>query len=199
MRGCERNRRWRGGSGPSRCPTSRRAARQVALADRAEWIWKQTELHFPGALQVIDWYHATEHLGQVAHAVFGEEAPPVKPWVESRESELWEGQVEAVLEALGRLRPRAPAARDAVRRNRDYFSRHRERMRYHRFRQQGLFIGSGVVEGGTCKHVVGRLKKAGMRWSPEGARRILNLRLCILNDQWEQFQAWRRASRGKAA
>lgn len=178
---------------------AQRAARQAVVADGARWIWNQTQLHLPGAIQVVDWYHATEHLGQVARAVFGEGAPQVRPWVEICECELWEGQVEAVLEALNKLRPRGRAAREVVRKNRDYFSEHQERMRYDQFRQQGLFIGSGVVEGGACKHVVGRLKKAGMRWAPDGARRILNLRLCMLNDQWEDFQSWRRTSPAKAA
>lgn len=178
---------------------SERAARQAVVADGAPWIWNQVELHLPGAIQVVDWYHATEHLGQVARAVFGEGAPQVRPWVEICECELWQGQVEAVLTALDQLRPRGRAAREVVRKNRDYFSTHRERMRYAHFRQQGLFIGSGVVEGGACKHMVGRLKKAGMRWAPDGARQTLNLRLCILNDQWENFQSWRRTSSQKAA
>jgi hypothetical protein len=176
-----------------------RAARQVMVGDGAPWIWNQAELRFPDARQVVDWYHATEHLGQVGRAGFGDTAPELRPWVEISECELWDGQVDAVLGAFDRLRPRGRAAREVVRKNRDYFSQHRERMRYDQFRQQGLFIGSGVVEGGTCKHVVGRLKRAGMRWAPDGARRILNLRLCILNDQWEDFQSWRRSSPARAA
>lgn len=176
-----------------------RAARRVMLGDGAPWIWNQAELRLPDATQVVDWYHATEHLGQVARAGFGEAAPEVRPWVEISECELWDGQVEAVLGMLDGLQPQGSQAREVMRKNRDYFSEHRERMRYDQFRQQGLFIGTGVVEGGTCKHMVGRLKRAGMRWAPDGARRILNLRLCLLNDQWEDFQSWRRASRAQAA
>jgi len=174
--------------------------RTVWLGDGAPWIWNLAALQDPAAIQIVDWYHATEHLGAVAQAAFGEDSPRVKPWVEARESELYVGQVETVRQSLQQLHPRRRAGREAVRTNLDYFHTHRERMRYDQFRAQGLFIGSGVVEGGACKHVVGaRLKRAGMRWSAPGVQRVLNLRLCLLNQQWEDFHRLRQQRLREAA
>ena len=176
------------------------ARREVRIGDGAPWIWNLAALQAPGAVEIVDWYHATEHLWQVGHAVYGDDSPLVAPWVKAREAELWEGQVESVRIALKALQPRRAAGREARRTHLEYFRTHRERMRYDRFRAQGLFIGSGVVEGGGCKHAVGaRLKKAGMRWSPEGAQNTLRLRLCILNQQWELFHCWRREQLRNAA
>jgi len=169
------------------------ARREVRLGDGAPWIWNLAALQAPGAIEIVDWYHATEHLWQVGRAAHGDDSPCVTPWVKARETELWEGRVSAVFKALRALEPRSVAGHDARRTNLEYFRTHRKRMHYNRFRTRGLFIGSGVVEGGGCKHAVGsRLKKAGMRWRPEGAQKTLRLRLCILNQQWEPFHRWRR-------
>ena len=68
-----------------------------------------------------------------------------------------------------------------------YFNTNIERMRYQRFRSQGLFVGSGVIEAG-CKTIAGlRLKQSGMRWTVRGANAIIALRCCTLSGRWEQF------------
>ena len=161
-----------------------RAKRVVILGDGAAWIWALAEFHFPGAIQIVDWYHASERLWIVAHAAFGEGKPKARAWGKVSERLLRAGRVEDVLGRLARLRPTSVEAQEILREAQGYFRNNAARMRYQRFRRQGLFIGSGVVEAG-CKHIVGfRLKQSGMRWSLAGLRSILQLRLAVLNGDW---------------
>jgi hypothetical protein len=171
----------------------------IVIGDGAAWIWNLADLHFHRAVQIVDWYHALERLWEVARAVFGEDSSKTKLWVKRREAQLWEGQVERVIAALKRMTPYRKAVRKTVATAVGYFERNRHRMRYGEFRANGYFIGSGVVEAG-CKHLVAqRLKMSGMRWSIQGANRILQLRICILNEHWESFWQWRRLNRRRAA
>ncbi len=88
---------------------------------------------------------------------------------------------------MGRLRPKTKTAQDELRKATEYFKTNAERMRYGQFRQQGLFVGSGVVEAG-CRTIVGqRLKQSGMHWTVRGANAILALRCWDLSGRWEQF------------
>jgi hypothetical protein len=160
------------------------AKRLVVLGDGAAWIWNLADLHFPGAVQIVDWYHALERLWGVAHLVWGEEDPAAKRWMKPVRKHLRNGHIERLLTRLKELPARSQDAKAAAREAAGYFLRNAERMRYRRFRRQGLFIGSGVVEAG-CKHIVGqRLKGSGMRWSLDGLRSILSLRLAVLYGPW---------------
>ena len=174
-------------------------ARQlVILGDGAAWIWKMAADVFPQAIQILDWYHATEHLWAVARARFGPHEKELWAWVEQRNTELWDGKLDAVLAALRaaaeHLGPpdqalseeaRARDPRWIAHRAVGYFETNRIRMDYPRFRAMNLRIGSGVVES-SCKHVVGaRLKGTGMRWDEAGAENILALRCHDLNDRWD--------------
>lgn len=161
-----------------------RAKRVVVIGDGAAWIWALAELHFPGAIQIVDWYHASERLWIVAHAAFGEGKPKARVWGKTSERLLRAGRVEDLLRRIARLRPTSAEAQEILRVAQGYFRNNAARMRYHLYRRQGLFIGSGVVEAG-CKHIVGfRLKQSGMRWSLDGLRSILQLRLAVLNGDW---------------
>ncbi|MGC8856952.1 MAG: hypothetical protein ACP5QU_09140 [Anaerolineae bacterium] len=116
------------------------------------------------AIQIVDWYHAEEHLETVARAAFP--APEQqKDWLQATSQDLWKGRLEEVIQARQALAQRCPEAA----RNAHYFSVNSERMRYNRFRQMGLMIGSGVVESG-CKPIVAqRLKLPGAQWQLQGA------------------------------
>ena len=163
------------------------AERVVVLGDGAPWIWGLADEHFPGAIQIVDLYHVREHLGDLAKIALGAGSPESKAWEMVRREELDAGDVERVVVALEQLNPREDKAKDAVRKTLGYFQDNAKRMRYADFRNQGLFIGSGVVEAG-CKTVVGhRLKQSGMRWTVRGANAIIALRCCELSGRWEQF------------
>ena len=88
---------------------------------------------------------------------------------------------------MTRLRPRNEAIKDEVRKTVGYFQTNAERMRYRQFRNQGLFVGSGVIEAG-CKTIIGlRLKQSGMRWTVKGANAIIALRACEISGRWEEY------------
>lgn len=164
-----------------------RAAQVMVLGDGAPWIWGIAEEHFPGAIQIVDLYHAREHLADLGTLLYGPGSAPAKSWTAARREDLDAGHVEGVVAALGRLRPGGAETEKAVRQARGYFATNAERMRYARFRRQGLFIGSGVVEAG-CKTIVGlRLKQSGMRWTVRGANAIIALRCADLSGRWEEF------------
>ena len=166
---------------------ARFAQQIVALGDGAIWIWNIVDEHFPGAIQIVDLYHAREHLSGLAKIIYGPGHREARLWAEVRTEELDAGDVEAVIAAMKRLRPRNEAIADEVRKAIGYFDTNIARMRYQQFRSQGLFVGSGVIEAG-CKTIAGlRLKQSGMRWTVRGANAIIALRCCALSGRWEQF------------
>jgi len=167
----------------------RQAKRTVVLGDGAAWIWNIAGFHFPDAVQIVDWYHATERLWTVANASFTEGSDEARDWVARCEKLLAASRVETLINELGLLRKqnaRKKKVRETINEAIGYYRNNAERMRYRRYVRGGLFIGSGVIEAG-CKHIVGqRLKQSGMRWALEGLRSILHLRLAVLNRQWPQ-------------
>jgi hypothetical protein len=159
----------------------------IVVADGAPWIWNLAAEHFPGATQILDFYHASERLHAVGRAVYGEGAPAARRWAERNVGRLSAGDWKGLLCSLKALRPRRPEGQEAVRLALGYFDTNRQRMDYPAYRARGLMIGSGVVEA-ACKHVVAtRCKRAGMRWSQPGLQAILSLRTLWLNGRWDQY------------
>lgn len=169
----------------------------VFVCDGAIWIWKLIERHFPHALQIVDWYHASEYLPPIANAAFGQDTPEYHAWLDQSRSLLWEGQIDDLIhdcQILGSIPAAEKAVYDAV----SYFTNNQKRMDYARFRQQGYFIGSGTVES-AGKQIAGlRLKRAGARWTETGAVATAKARAAWLCDQWDAL-ADRRASLPLAA
>ncbi len=166
------------------------ASRRVVLGDGAPWIWNLADEQFPGATQIVDLYHAKQHLSDVAKAIYGPGSALATQWATQRHDELDAGTLDAVLHAL---RVHAEANAEA-RKCLDYVTRNQRRMRYPHFRAQGLTVSSGVVEAG-CKVAIGtRLKRAGMHWTLAGANAIIALRCCKLSGRFEDF--WERRSAG---
>lgn len=172
----------------------READEVIVLGDGAPWIWTIADLHFYGAIQIIDIYHALEHLTAVVKSVYAIMDNKSKVWLELRCEQLKSGDIEGLVRSLKRLRSEGSEAEKVVAREIEYFEKNRERMRYGEFRKRGLFIGSGVIEAG-CKTVfVRRLDQSGMRWTVRGANAIIALRCCQLSGRWEQY--WEARSAG---
>jgi hypothetical protein len=169
-----------------------RARGVVCMGDGAPWIWNLAAEHFPGAVEIVDYYHAVEHLWTAAEALWGERerSEATRGWVRHYRRRLKEGRADLVIEALGRApagRRLSESAATAVRRNLEYFRTNRQRMCYDRYRREKLPIGTGMVEG-SCKFVVqSRFKRPGSRWSREGLDRMLALKLLRLNHHWERL------------
>jgi hypothetical protein len=166
-----------------------RAKQVVILADGAKWIWGVAEEQFPGAIQIVDEYHARQHVWDVARAAFAAEPSQGDAWAGAVLAHLSAGHIEAVISAIEGLPPVAPApgkTRSVPDIEADYFRRNAERMRYPVFRAQGMHVGSGIAEA-ACKTVVStRAKRSGMRWTPQGLDAILALRTCVLNGSFDQ-------------
>ena len=169
------------------------AARLVVLADGALWIWILAALHFPQAIQIVDLYHARKHLWDLAAKLFSDPKARSR-WVKRVQRMLDAGRIEALVTLLRKFPPADQEAAEAIRIEAAYFERNADRMRYPKFKRQGLFVGSGVIEAG-CKNVIGsRLKQSGMFWTVRGATSIIELRCCILSDNFEDYWASRSAA-----
>lgn len=165
------------------------APRRVAMGDGAPWIWNVADDRFPGALQIVDLFHAKGHLWDVARAIYGPKSDLGEQWAKQRRDELDEGKIDDILDAL-----RVHAVHDEARKCIEYIEHNRHRMRYPEFRAAGLCVSTGVVEAG-CKTAIGaRLKRAGMHWTVAGADAIIALRCCILSGRFEGF--WERRAAG---
>ena len=165
----------------------------MVLGDGALWIWNLADEHCPGALQIVDRFHAKEHLSTVAKAVYGVTSELGRQWAHQRHVELDAGDLAAVVRALETHAP----AHDEARKCGEYIQRNRHRMRYPELEAQGLCTSTGVVEAG-CKVAIGtRLKRAGMHWTLQGANAIIALRCTKLSGRFED--CWERRSQVRAA
>lgn len=170
-----------------------RALIRVVMGDGAEWIWNLAALHFPGAILIVDLYHARQHLWEVARRLYPEDQGKQKGWMKFHQKRLLDqGKIEKLVGALRPIKSCNPEVAQKLRTEADYFERNADRMRYPKFRRQHLFVGSGVIEAGCKTVVASRLKKSGMFWTVRGANAILALRCCHLNGRFEDFWEERR-------
>jgi hypothetical protein len=168
-----------------------RADKKVVLGDGSEWIWNQAALHFPDATHIVDLYHSREHLWTLAAKLYANDAPAQKRWVMVAKDKLDDGKIEDLVASLRALEASHPSLAKDIATEANYFAGNQERMRYVKFRRQGLFVGSGVIEAG-CKTIIGRLKRSGMFWTVRGANAIIALRCCQLSGTFEDYWEARR-------
>lgn len=169
------------------------AVRTATLGDGAPWIWNLVEELFPGAIQIVDRFHAKQHLSELSKALYGLTSPRAARWAQRRQEELDSGQFHVLLAALRRQVARSEQARRCL----HYFQNNRERMRYPEFHAQGLCTSTGVVEAGCKVAISTRLKRAGMHWTARGANAIIALRCSKLSGRFQDF--WERRSERSAA
>lgn len=173
----------------------RRAEKKVVIGDGAEWIWNIANQHFPGAIQIVDLYHARQHLWDLARKLYPNQQAEQERWMLiHKDALLDEGKVEELVASLRSIESANPELAEKIRIEADYFDKNTERMRYPQFRAQHLFVGSGVIEAG-CKSIIGsRCKQSGMFWTVRGANAILALRCCYFNGRFEDYWEARRAA-----
>jgi len=157
-------------------PTARKRS---VVADGALWIWDVAEDVCPDGQQVVDWFHAVEHLSAAAHVLYPnpDDTAKRKRWLKTHKDHLYRGHVHKIIAALHQHQ-RADLAL--------YFERHQRRMQYLEFRENGLPIGSGTVESGV-KQYKQRLCGTGMRWNPDHAQRMLVIRSASLSDEFDHL------------
>lgn len=166
---------------------SGRCSQVGIVADGAEWIWQEVGKHFAGKVQVLDFYHACEHLWQVARARFGQDSTEAKEWMRQQKEHLLDDQVAQVIRQVQDWSASGQEHSDLRRRVLAYLCTHAPRMCYGSLRAAGWHIGSGVMEA-SCRTVVqSRMKGAGMRWSQKGAEAMLPLRAAWCNSEQLDF------------
>jgi len=138
----------------------------IFINDGAAWIWNLVSYYYPKAIQIVDWYHATEYLTPIASALFSL-SEKKKEWLERLRAWLWDGDVERVISEC-QLHLNG-VAKEFAQKAITYYTNNKERMRYDEYREKGYAIGSGTVES-ACKQVAtARLKISGARWTLNGA------------------------------
>ncbi len=164
--------------------------RQLTIpGDGAAWIWTIATEKFPEATQIVDLYHAREHLHELTRVLEFMLGDQRDQWLAARLDDLDHGDIDGIC-AAARIYPLLGSKKDDLDKALAYFENNAPRMRYKWFRSRGLFVGSGVVEAG-CKTIVGqRLKLSGMRWTVAGADAIIALRCREASSQCEQI--WQR-------
>lgn len=158
----------------------------VLLIDGANGLENMGKQNFKDAVQIVDFFHALEHAGEVLEALLGKNHPDYKRRLHRWAKRLLKDKVQALIKETRREcagTPRAASVEQAL----HYFVTNVSRMQYGTFREAGYFIGSGVVEAG-CKTVIGgRCKQSGMFWSESGAENILAFRCIHSSNRLEEF------------
>lgn len=170
------------------------AERKVVMGDGAEWIWNLADSHFPGAIQIVDIFHAREHLWGVARKLYPNEEVLQRRWMMIHQDLLDKCKIKELVAALRAIPTTSLELAEKLVTEANYFIRNAKRMRYPKFRRINLFTGTGVIEAG-CKTVVGaRCKQSGMFWTLRGVNSILALRCSQLNGRFEDYWESRLAS-----
>lgn len=165
----------------------------VIVGDGAEWIWNRAT-EFVRRCEILDFWHAVEHAWAFAHLRYGQGSRQADRWVHRIAQDLRAGKVKQVIARLQRLSPQTPELQKSLSALISYYSANAARMRYDEYLRLGYGIGSGAVESAHKQVVHARLRQAGMRWSEAGARRLLALRLLLLNDNWALLDQLRMVS-----
>lgn len=163
----------------NRRSTSVKQSPFVFLGDGAEWIWDRvSEISNRNSIEVLDFFHASEHLSELCKFLYGEETVKYKENYEKWRFLVYDGKIGKVINLLKMLRDKCKKSshRNELQRQINYFENNQNRMKYDKYRQMKIPIGSGTIES-ACKHVIGkRLKLSGMTWSAKGAQGMLQIR-----------------------
>jgi hypothetical protein len=151
------------------------------LGDGAVWIWHQAALHFGASHQVVDWYHAKQHLTAAARLLKPEGSAAFTRWLNSRTTLLYQGRAQRIADELDQAALAQPAS--GLEAEATFFGHHHLRMNYLELRENGWLIGSGCVES-AAKQFKARFSGPGMRWSRKGAENLLPIRSAVLSNRF---------------
>ena len=160
--------------------------RLIFVGDGAKWIWKWVTAHYPSATQILDWYHALEHLHDFAKVCFlDKEVYGI--WVLEQEQLLKNSQTDQVIKNIKSLELTKQNQREQQSQLITYYTKNMTRMDYKKYQNMGAgIIGSGAIEAANRQVVQKRMKLSGQRWSKRGAQNMLTLRTTKLSDKWNK-------------
>jgi hypothetical protein len=160
----------------------------IVIGDAASWIWNLASEHFYDSHQVVDWYHASQHLANAAKVLHGEGSAKAHRWHRTWETKLYQGHADQIANKLTKLAKKHPEKAEGLRIEAKYFRNHYKRMQYLEMREEGYPIGSGMVES-EAKQYKARFAGSGMRWSREGAEHLLPVRTAIMSKRFDKMWA----------
>lgn len=167
----------------SRIPQDK--VRIALLGDGADWLWKHMTACFPGGREILDFYHCSEHLYEVAKAQYGEKSSEGLEWVEATLCRLFYGEVGHSIAGLRRMKPKTPNAEELIRKLIGYLKKHRKRFNYRSLRLGGFPIGSGGIESANKFICHTRMKRSGAWWVKVNGNSMLRIRCAIYNGTYE--------------
>lgn len=157
----------------------------VFIADGAKWIWKWVEAMYPESTQILDFYHAKEHLCRWAEMAIKDEEEKLQ-WIDEQSLLLLNNKVEAVINNIAQRKTYHPKARHQRKILLEYYQTHSHRMNYKTYRENNLMIGSGPIEAAHRHVIQQRMKLSGQRWTIKGAQQMANLRVAYKSNQWNK-------------
>lgn len=158
------------------------APETVFIGDGAKWLWELKRIHFPWAVEIVDYYHASEKLGMLAEDVYQRASKEWRALYDKWKTLLWEGCLEEIQKDYKMLTTQSKESGKWT-----YFENNKHRMRYAEYRKHNYFIGSGAVES-ACKTVIGqRFKGSGMRWSLDGLDALLPIKTLLESNRFDEF------------
>ena len=163
-----------------------RARAKLVVGDGAPWIWKVSQDRWPGASELLDFYHASQHLWDLGRALHADDEAATAQWVEPRRHQLRQGREKQVLAEIAKLKAPRGAAGKVVVREQNYFAAHAGRMNYRTIHRRGWPIGSGTVES-ACRQRQCRFKRPGQFWTPAGMRHLSALTEARHNHHWDEL------------
>ncbi len=161
----------------------------IFVADGASWIWQRVENYYPDAVQILDYYHAVEHLWTFLACCDERFAAPEdkKRWAEEQKNLLLENHLQQVMDNIAQLNLKNSKAREEQRKLLTYYSNNQSRMCYGDYLSKGWLIGSGPIESAHREVIQKRMKRSGQRWTLQGAQQLANLRVAYKSNQWQQI------------
>jgi hypothetical protein len=167
-----------------------RAVDTQVIGDGAPWIWNLAALHFGSSWQLVDWYHAKQHLVAASRYLKGEGTLAATRWLHARETTLYQGHAARIATELAHAAADHPTAAEELAREATYFRNNQLRMNYLEMREEHWPIGSGMIESGA-KQFKARFTGPGMRWSRQGANNLLPVRCTVLSNRFDEL--WNKA------
>jgi hypothetical protein len=158
----------------------------ICIGDGAKWIWEWCGTNYPEAPQILDYWHATEHLWKFIKLHYKAESMQ-NSWIEQQQELLWTNAVEQVIKNVESIKTKKRKSKEEQEKLLTYLNNNKDRMRYGEFKANGWLVGSGPVEAAHRTVIQKRLKLSGQRWTLVGAQQILNLRVEHKNDNWNKL------------
>ena len=163
--------------------------RICVIGDGAPWIWNRTNEIYPEAKMVLDYYHCSEYLYDLAQAQYGKDSQKGQEWIEAALTRLFSNQIDGVIAGIKRMKPSSDAAKEEIKKTIRYLSKRKDKVDYGSLRRGGYHIGSGGIESSNKFIANVRLKRSGAWWYPTNANNILKLRCAKYNGTFDQVMA----------